>query len=255
MGPEAAETELDPAGHIRFHGRALELFAWIDTGLERLALDADAEPISPPPAIARGILEKAGYFEAFPDMAMPAQPGSDVYLAPAACYHVYSMLQELRLERPRLFTLATTCGRREARDERDAGRLRHFRMREVVFLGPSGWVAATRDEWIARARAFDGSIGLACTMEQATDTFFGHPGRGRKLIQQIKRLKYEMRMDAGAAGQVAAASFNLHESFFTGRFDIRMADGSPAASGCAAFGIERWTLARLAQAGSGAPPI
>jgi hypothetical protein len=69
------------------------------------------------------------------------------------------------------------------------------------------------------------------------------------LIQQLKNLKYELRMDAGVAGRVAAASFNLHESFFAERFDIRLADGGPAASGCVAFGIERWMLACLAQLG------
>ncbi|HJR59892.1 MAG TPA: hypothetical protein VJ813_10850 [Vicinamibacterales bacterium] len=255
MAPDAVEIELDPGGRIRFHGRAEEWFSWLDTQLEQLALRAGAAPVSPPAVMPRAILDQAGYFEAFPEMAIPAHDDEgDAFLAPAACYHVYSTLQGRRLDGPYLVTLATTCGRQEVRTESDAGRLRRFRMREVVFVGPAAWVAATRDEWMAKAGAFAASIGLAGTMEQATDTFFGQPGRGRRLIQQIKQLKYELRMEAGAAGQVAAASFNLHESFFASRFDIRMADGSPAASGCAAFGIERWTLARLAQAGDGAPP-
>jgi len=51
---------------------------------------------------------------------------------------------------------------------------------------------------------------------------------------------------------VAAASFNPHERFFGEAFDIRLADGSPAASACVAFGIERWLLAFLAAHGTSA---
>jgi hypothetical protein len=69
-------------------------------------------------------------------------------------------------------------------------------------------------------------------------------------MQQLKNLKYELRVDAGSAGRLAIASFNLHETFFTGRFNIGpMSDGSATATGCVAFGIERWTLACLAQHG------
>jgi hypothetical protein len=51
---------------------------------------------------------------------------------------------------------------------------------------------------------------------------------------------------------IAAASFNLHESFFGKAFDIRLPDGSSASSGCVAYGIERWLLAFLAAHGTSA---
>lgn len=97
---------------------------------------------------------------------------------------------------------------------------------------------------MTRASELARSLGLDGSLEAATDTFFGDPGRGRRLLQQLKRLKYELRMNAGGV-VLAVSSFNLHESFFTSRFDIAMADGTTAASGCAAFGIERWALAYL----------
>ena len=124
-------------------------------------------------------------------------------------------------------------------------------MREAVFVGSSDWVSAERHAWMDRVSAFAASIGIAGTLETATDTFFGSEGRGRRLIQQLKNLKYELRVDAGSAGRLAVASFNLHETFFTSRFGIGpMADGSQAVSGCVAFGLERWTLACLARHGS-----
>ena len=70
-------------------------------------------------------------------------------------------------------------------------------------------------------------------------------------MQQLRNLKYELRADAGSAGRLAISSFNLHDAFFTSRFNIGpMSDGSPAVSGCVAFGIDRWTLACLAQHGA-----
>jgi seryl-tRNA synthetase len=219
-----------------------ELGLRLDRALQELAAEAGAAALSVPDTIPGEILDRAGYFEAFPGTAIPA-PVNGSFFPPAACYHVYRHLRGARLDAPCMVTLATTCGREEARASDDAGRLRLFRMREIVFIGPPDWVVQTREDWMTRATAFASALGLTGTLEPATDTFFGPPGRGRRLIQQLKNLKCELRMTAGPAGVLAVASFNLHESFFAGRFDIRMADESPAASGCAAFGIERWALA------------
>ncbi|MBA2301355.1 MAG: hypothetical protein H0W08_01825 [Acidobacteria bacterium] len=253
---EIEEIDLDPTGQIHFQGSAAALYARLDAVLERWSFAAGAEDQAVPSTIQREVLDRAGYFEAFAGVALRADRDPDkpdAFLPPAACYHVYAKLAGQRLSGPRSLALATTCGREESRAVDDPGRLRRFRMRELVFLGGADWVAAARDDWMGRTVAFAGQLGLSGSIAEATDTFFGRPGRGRRLIQQIKKLKYELRMDAGRAGALAVASFNLHESFFTNRFDIAMADGSPAASGCVAFGIERWTLACLAQLGEDGP--
>jgi hypothetical protein len=65
------------------------------------------------------------------------------------------------------------------------------------------------------------------------------------MLQRLKGLKHELRLPIGGGESTAAASFNHHERFFGGAFDIHLSDGSPAASGCAAFGVERWLLAYL----------
>jgi len=220
--------------------------AYVDEELQRLAVESGARPLEVPAGIRSDVLDRCGHFQAFPGLAVPTAD-TDLYHAPAACYHVYPTLQGARLAADRTMTLVASCARNESRAGIEPGRLRHFRMREVVFVGAPGWVARQRDEWMQRAAAFAASLGLGGSVEAATDTFFGDPGRGRRLIQQLKTLKYELRVNAGDAGTLALASFNLHETFFTSRFDIAMADGSTAASGCAAFGIERWALAHTAQ--------
>jgi hypothetical protein len=243
------EIELDARGSLRPQGRALELFRWLDGQFQSMALEAGARLFAVPATIQRGTLERGGYFESFADVAVPADAGTSAFLTPAACYHVYADLAGGGLTSPQLVTLAAPCARADERSPTDPGRLTRFRMREIVIIGDAAWVAANRDAWIARVTGFAGALGLVSSVEAATDTFFGGLGRGRRLIQQLKNLKYELRMDAGVGGRIAAASFNLHESFFAERFDIRLADGGPAASGCVAFGIERWMLACLAQLG------
>lgn len=223
-----------------------EVECWIDAQLVQLALEHGAQAMDPAPAIERAVLDRCGHFESFPGLAMPTGE-ADRFHAPAACYHVYSRLQGARLDEGVAVTLVAACARNEPGADVEPGRLSRFRMREMVFAGRPEWVSRQRDEWVMRATAFAASLDLDGAMEPATDTFFGDPGRGRRLMQQLKTLKYELRMRAGTAGLLAVASFNLHESFFTSRFDIRMAGGAAAATGCAAFGIERWALAYLSQ--------
>ena len=57
---------------------------------------------------------------------------------------------------------------------------------------------------------------------------------------------------------IAAASFNLHDTFFGQAFDIRLRDGAAATTACLAFGLERWLLAFLVRHGpyaAGWPPV
>ena len=237
-------------GGLRFDGTAARLYRWLDEEFERMIHGTGAIPLAGPDTIDRDVLARAGYFESFPDGAISASGDKSRYLPPAACYHVYHMMQGTPLGAGRRICISAYCGRKEALQDVDLGRLQRFRMREAVFLGAGEWVASERDGWMNRVHAFAEALGLEVSMEPATDMFFGSEGRGRRLMQQLKSLKYELRADAGAAGRLALASFNLHESFFTSRFGIGpTADGSPAVSGCVAFGIERWTLACLARHG------
>ena len=210
-----------------------------------MAIDSGAQRVVADVTFRREVLARAGHFDAFPGMAVPASPDEASFFAPAACYHVFARLAGAQLDAPRSFTLVTACAREEVGRPLGPGRLRHFRMREVVFVGRPAWVERVRDDWMKRAGGFASSLGPSGRMEEATDMFFGAGGRGRRLIQQMKKLKYELRMNAGTAGELAIASFNLHETFFTDRFDIRLEDGTRAASGCAAFGLERCALVRL----------
>jgi seryl-tRNA synthetase len=217
------------------------LVGWVDSKIVELAIKARAHELPVPSLIERSILERAGYFESFP--ASTVQQSEGACMTPAVCYHCYAKLAASSLQEPGVWTCVARCRRNE--DNKEPGRLRAFTMREIVFAGSAAWVRERRQEWMDRILAFSQSLQIAAQLEVATDSFFaGSEARGRKLLQQIKGLKFELRARMDAEGTpLAISSFNLHERFFSRRFGFSLEDGTDAYSGCVAFGLERWALA------------
>ena len=92
--------------------------------------------------------------------------------------------------------------------------------------------------------------GMTGSVAPASDPFFLGGSRGKLLLQKLKGLKHELRTQIRHGVDMAIASFNLHQDFFTRRMNIRLANGIPAHSGCAAFGIERWSFGFVCQNGA-----
>ncbi len=243
--------------------------------LERLAAAAagaeGAEEWAPPPALALDTLARAQYFASFPQwltlaahlredaaalerVARSGDPAraarracapAGAALPPAVCYHVYAALAGRTLDAPAVVTAQGTCWRHEGDRLRPLARGWAFTMREGVCVGDAGAAAAFRARGAERAVALADALGLDARLAAATDPFFAPTARGRRLVQQLKGLKQELLLPVGGeAGEVAAASFNLHDQFFGDAFAIRHG-GAPAASACVAYGVERWLLAFL----------
>jgi len=235
------------ASEISLGPRMSALVHWIDSKFVEFAIRAGARELAVPPLIERSVLERAGYFESFP--AAPVDVSDNGCMTPATCFHCYAKLSETSLPGPGIWTCIARCRRNEVKKE--PGRLQTFTMREIVFMGSAAWVRERRQEWMDRILAFANFFELSVELEPATDSFFaGGEARGRKLLQQIKHLKYELRATVDAKGtQLAISSFNLHEAFFSRRFGFRLADGTDIHSGCVAFGLERWALAFVLKLG------
>jgi seryl-tRNA synthetase len=231
--PSGRETVLGP--------QMLALVDWIDSIIVEFAIQAGATELPVPRSIDRSVLERAGYFESFPASIVEESNGG--CMPPATCYHCYAKLAATFLREPCVWTCIARCRRNEGKEE--SGRLRTFTMREIVFIGSAAWVREQRQEWTDRIRAFAKSLHLVVQVDPASDSFFaGGEARGRKLLQQIKSLKFELRAQIHANGTpLAISSFNLHETFFSRRFDFQLTNGMDAYSGCVAFGLERWALA------------
>jgi seryl-tRNA synthetase len=236
----------DDDGRATLFGLMPALCRAIDRKIREAAAKTGAVELRCSDVIERALLERAGYFEAFPDAATTLADSRFV-LQPAACYQCYALLAGQPVDRLAL-TLAGRCYRHQDGKMRGAARYWDFTMREVVLVGQREWVGTERSAWIPRVTALAESLGVDVSVQVATDAFFGPMARGMRLLQQVKELKHEIRADIDGE-RVAIASVNLHETFFASRFELQCPDRSVAHSACAAFGLERWAAALLAQRG------
>jgi len=228
----------------------------IDRALLDLARALGAEPVQFPALIARAALERAEYPQAFPHLLMAAASAHDPAIAapallapanlaepawclsPAVCYHVYAQLAGQRLDGPRVVTARGRCFRHEATTAPGVRQI-EFEMREIVLLGPAGWVADAAVAARARLTEVAAAFRLAGDWEPAADPFFLPAAAGKAAMQRLAGTKDELCCPH-PAGPVAAASVNRHGSFFGDRFAITDPAGRPIHTACAAVGLDRW---------------
>ena len=237
-----------PAGLCAASGAAAALLRTLDFFFDAAARRRGAGEFIFPTLVSEQTLERAGYLAAFPGYASrvegPGRPGK-YFLSPAVCYPAYERLADSQLDGCVTMTSAGRCFRNDPIDGRH---LWEFTVREIIFLGCSEFVRARRQEWLDLATRWVRELGLDASCELATDPFFsGAENRGRKMLQRVKELKYELRVSDLAGRPGAIASFNLHEQFFGNRFNITLRNGEPAFSACVGFGLERWAMALLAR--------
>jgi hypothetical protein len=134
-----------------------------------------------------------------------------------------------------------TCFREESSTE--PGRLRSFRMRELVRLGSAGDCRAWRDGWLAAAEAWLLELGLQPKRVVANDPFFGRANRLLRATQRDEGLKWELEVEVEPDRPQAVAYCNYHKEHFGGLFSISDPTSLTAHSSCAAFGYERLALA------------
>ncbi len=231
----------------------------VDRAICGLAAALEPEELACPCLIAREVLETAEYPRAFPHLLfvvatlglldVPDANGEEPRgagrlalagwcLAPAVCYHVYSLLAGSRQRRPAAFTVRGRCFRHEA--ETAPGRRQHeFEMREIVLVGGAEWVEEEAQELRVALGELATAQGLAAAWESAEDPFFLPRAAGKAAMQRLLGTKQELRVPGGEA----LASINLHRRFFGERFAITGPDGLAAASACLAVGLDRWTCA------------
>lgn len=262
-------------GLTGLRGRTGSLCAGIEKALGALLLDDSVEEWRVPPALPLEVLERADYFTSFPQwltvaahldsdreamerVATAASPAvacrsalapAEIALMPAVCYHVYPAFADRVLPAVRKVAVRGTCWRHEGERLAPLERGWAFTMLEVVCLGSPGDVRDFLACGVRRATDLASALGLHATMADASDPFFAPTGRGKALLQRMKRLKRELLLRLDAGSSTAAASFNDHQTFFGESFGIRGADGEPVSTGCIAFGVERWLLAWLAAYG------
>jgi len=279
--PERSQTDpLAPIGAALFHRLGVDgvyaRTALYEDVVERLTAfitrqrAPSAEVMRFPPVMSRAQLEKSGYLKSFPNLlgcvcalhgteaeiraaADSYEQGgdwtrglapADLVLSPAACYPVYPLVAARgRLPRGGLiFDVAADCFRREP--SRALNRLQSFRMREYVRIGTPQEIAEFRDPWMQRAQQLASELALPCTLDVASDPFFGRVGQVMAVSQRQQSLKFELLIPYHpGAVPTACMSFNYHREHFGVVWDIRTEDGAHAHTGCVAFGVDRLAVA------------
>jgi seryl-tRNA synthetase len=172
-------------------------------------------------------------------------------LSPAVCYHLYFSLADKPLPGGRVVATAVgNCFRYESTNLTSLERLWNFTMREVIFVGDKDFVLDNREASRSYMQTIFEEIGLAYRVESANDPFFIGEFRKQAAFQSAFQLKYEIRARLPFKNStLAVGSYNYHQDFFGRNLNIALPDGSPAHTGCTAFGLERMAFAFLAQYG------
>ena len=265
-------------------GPVVSVLREIESALADLARAETSNEWLAPAGVSFETLERAQYFASFPEwltaashlsgedaameqIAASASPGAsaraslapaDVALPPAICYNTYAAHADSTIASPVIMTAQGTCWRHEGERLAALERGWAFTMREIVCIGTQYDVKEFLDRSVERVSALERALGLDCELIPASDPFFAPTARGRAALQRIKGLKHELQFRYPNGQPLAIASFNDHELFFGDAFAISLSDGTPAWSGCVAFGLERWLLAILVTYGvdpSSWPPI
>jgi seryl-tRNA synthetase len=238
-----------------------------ETVLNRLqALLGEVDPSASPgptwyaPVVPRAHIDRAEYAENFPQLLgtvhalragaaadareSAARAETDVVLAPAVCYSVYPQIADSTIGEARFFDAVGHCYRHEATSE--YGRFRSFRMREFVVVAGQDEAWDWRDAWITRCEELFARLGVAVSVQAASDPFFGPGDRFMRSSQLQQSLKYEFHAPVhGRDPGTAIASANSHKDHLGERFAIDFADRGPAHSSCMAFGLERTVSALI----------
>jgi len=263
--------------------RMIDIIEFFDMRLRSLMIGSHgAREYRYPTLLPTRVLERSGYLESFPQLAMFAsrlhsdldnyaafcdnmlaaggsvEPyvldycrGSQNCLPPAMCFHMYHHYQGYELD-PRETLALTAQGkafRFESRYEHGFERLWDFTVRELMFAGTADFVRGCQRRWIAEAGALLDELGLRAFCVTANDPFFAGRHSDKMWSQRLAESKYELQMEVGDGRTIAVASFNYAGDFFARRFGLTFSGGGPVTSGCVGFGLERLAYAFLCQYG------
>lgn len=276
------ELSQEAAGIYAVGPLLTRLIEWFEGRFLDLADSFAARPYRFPTLIPARYLERVGYFRAFPhslsfathlradldqidafaegaacdehgtlNVPMDRFAPIQTLLSPAVCYHLYFTLADQTLPPQGVTATAVgNCFRYESLNLHSLERLWNFTMREVIFVGAKDFVLENRELARQRMQHVFEEIGFAYRVESANDPFFIGEFRKQAAFQSAFQLKYEIRARLPFKdGTLAVGSYNYHQDFFGRHLNIRLPEGSPAHTGCVAFGLERIAFAFLAQYG------
>lgn len=171
-------------------------------------------------------------------------------LSPSACFHLYEEIRNQTMENRRIYSMRQNVFRNEGRlNWGGLDRLRDYNVREIVFIGSHDFVLSYREKIIQATISLMKILNIAYEIRSASDSFIMPHMQTYKTIQNINKVKYELRLKTGINSSIACASFNLHGISFSEKFGFSVKSLEKTESGCIGFGLERLMVAFLCQHG------
>lgn len=247
--------------YVSYDSKKTKIMYDLDERFREKALSMNAEEYHIPAMIDKDVLEKCGYFSSFPQhitiaahldansfmqisnsnqMAENTVVASSQYLTPAACLHIYPMLQGQVIDQ-RVVTTRARVYRHEYEHYDGISRLWDFTVREIVFIGREEFVLKCLEDMKKFALNYARSIGITSNISVASDNFYPNKVNDvKKKIQLNNSLKNEL-VTRIVDKEVALASFNFHGTHFSRPFEFDQQGN--IVTGCVGFGLERWVAA------------
>lgn len=211
------------------------------------------------PALIEGeILKKCGYFLSMPNQLTVAShihkdkvgqvmnenkiesddmEFQNYFLTPAACIHIYPMLERLEINNEIITTRARVY-RYEDKKYELGKRMWDFEVREFVAVGTPDFVHKFLNDMQSRAMELCQKLGIKSRLNASNDHFY--PSKRNEMAQKIQRvnkLKIELQY-INNTSELALASFNYHNFHFSKTF--KFDKNGTIVTGCVGFGIDRW---------------
>lgn len=252
----------DQETYLCFYQEAAKLMEGLDKKIKEFIKDLKYEEVYIPSLIKGDILEKCGYFESFPqnlsvvcslkkcgrekinrkEIGCENINIHDYYLTPAACIHIYPMLEKRR-GTDICYTTRESVYRYENGEFKNPERLWQFTVREFVFVGTEEYVCKMLQVMEEKALEFARSLFGKAVVKNAYDEFYPSAENRMKIkLQLANKLKRELIVGLDNRN-IALSSFNYHRNHFSKPFHFD--DGGKIVTGCVGFGLERWVLCCL----------
>jgi seryl-tRNA synthetase len=247
-------------GSVCLTGHALQVYNEFIDIFDKIKLSFGSEILEIPQTIETQELQKIKYDEHFPQNFTVINNLTGESLdtqctgfsaLPAACFHTYRYLENANLNSIELIGVLGKCFRNEEKNLISEFRLTNFTMSEIVIFGDYSEIIYTRQKIMELIFKLFRLLGLSGGIQLATDPFYN--AKNKQSYQLNNKIKYELIFEFNG-GKFSVASFNLHEKFFTSKYQIKY-NNNLAFSGCNAFGIERWVYAFLLTHGSEKTPF
>ena len=267
-------------GLVGFGGKFLNLYRDLDSMFLDWAMDLGAKEFQYPDLISLDTLAQYNYLSQFPQHLIFAphlkedreiisnfskeirnskKPISADFIdidrlnyanKLAVCPHVYKQYEgKVLTTQPIIITSVGKCKRYESINVNRFERLLDFTMREIVVIGVPEFILEIREILIEKTKEFLKQMKLSANIKSATDPFFTTEYSASMLLQQKFKLKYELNLYLPDSNELSVGSFNYHGSHFIDAFGIKSESNVDLATGCIAFGLERFAYAIMTQKG------